>query len=114
MLQNQTEKRAHLLCKGTHVNKAFKHEEVRSARAYVLIESIEGKTHEVLMALRGKPGIKFMDYLEGPPDTIVILQACNRQKLAELTNHVLALIEPLIEKFEVLPTKNGNGMQAYS
>ena len=76
-----------------------------NTRVYVLIDSVEGKAHEVLMILRGKPGIAFVDLLEGPPDIIVMLQARNRQSLAELTNHALASVEAMTEDFQVLPTK---------
>ena len=108
MLQQQGKNSsAHVVYNRAHNRPALKREVTMSTRAYVLINSVEGKAPEVLTTLRGKPGIKFMDYLEGPPDIIVILQACTRQKLAELTNHVLYLVESLIENFQVLPTKNG-------
>ena len=78
-----------------------------SARAYVLLDAVEGKAHEVAQTLRNKPGVKMVDLLEGPPDIIVMLQARSRQKLAELTNKTFASVEKMADTWQLLPVQNG-------
>jgi hypothetical protein len=76
-------------------------------RVYILLEVIEGKAKEAAETLRGNPGVKLAGVLEGQPNVIVVLQACSRSKLAELTNRALALAEGVTENLQVLPTANG-------
>ena len=78
-----------------------------SERVYLLIDAIEGKGGQVAQTLRGHPGVKMLDLLEGPPDVIVMLQALSRQKLAELTNLALASVDSMTEGMQVLPVQNG-------
>ena len=75
-------------------------------RVYVLIDAIEGKAGQVAQMLRGQPGVKMVDLLEGPPDVIVMLQSRSRQKLAELTNQTLVSVESMTEGLKVLPVQN--------
>ena len=77
-----------------------------SEGVYILIDVTEGKAGQVAETLRGQPGVKMIDLLEGPPDVVVILQARSRQKLAELTNRALALVENITEGIQVLPVQN--------
>jgi len=60
-----------------------------SKRVYVLIDAVEGKAGQIAQMLRGQPGVKMVNLLEGPPDVIMMLQARSIQKLAELTNQAL-------------------------
>jgi hypothetical protein len=78
-----------------------------SARAYILIDAVEGKAHEVLMSLRGKPGVTFVDCVEGPPDIVMMAEAEDNQKLADLTIKALTSVENLTEDIQVLPVCNG-------
>ena len=55
----------------------------------MLIDAVEGKAGQIAQMLRGQPGVKMVDLLEGPPDVIMMLQARSRQKLVELTNQAL-------------------------
>ncbi len=57
--------------------------------------------------MRGKPGVVKADLLEGPPDVIVVVEASNRQELAELTMQVLASVETMTEHLQLLPTRDG-------
>ena len=75
-------------------------------RVYVLIDAIEGKAGRVAQMLRGQPGVKMVDVLEGPPDVIVMLQARSRLELAELTNQALVSVESMTEGLKVLPVQN--------
>ena len=83
-----------------------------SKRVYVLIDAVEGKAGQIAQMMRGQPGVKMVNLLEGPPDVIVMLQARSGQKLAELTNRALASVEAVTENLQVLPVQNGYGMQA--
>ena len=74
-----------------------------SARAYILIDAVEGKAHEVLMSLRGKPGVTLVDCVEGPPDIVMMVEAEDNQKLADLTIKALTSIENLTNGAQVLP-----------
>ena len=55
----------------------------------MLIDAVEGKAGQIAQMLRGQPGVKMVDLLEGPPDVIMMLQARSRQELVELTNQAL-------------------------
>jgi len=78
-----------------------------SARAYVLLDIKEGKSKQVAKVLQDKPGIVIADLLEGPPDVIMVVEASDRQKLAELTVQALAVVENMTENFRLLPAVPG-------
>ena len=78
-----------------------------SARAYVLLEIKEGNSKQVAKVLRGKPGVVVADLLEGPPDVIMVVEALDSQKLAELTVRALAAVENMTENFCLLPAELG-------
>jgi len=78
-----------------------------SARAYVLLQVAQGKSNLVANVLRRKNGVRVVDVLEGPPDLMVLVEAAERQKLAELTVRALAEVEPLTENLQVLPAQSG-------
>ena len=76
-----------------------------SARVYILLDIVRGKSEYVIQALRGKPGVVMVDPLEGPPDVIIVVEAPKRQKLAELTIQALASVETMTEGLRLLPLK---------
>jgi len=78
-----------------------------SARAYVLLDAVEGKAYEVAQTLRNKSGVRTVDVLEGPPSLVMVIQARSRQKPAELTNRALVSVEAVTENLQVLPVQNG-------
>ncbi len=77
------------------------------ARAYLLLDVIDSRSGEVARVLRGRPGVVKADMLEGPPHVIVVVEAANRQELAELTVQVLASVETMTEHMQLLPTQDG-------
>ena len=77
-----------------------------SARAYVLLHIVDGNSEWVLQALRSMPGVVTVDVLEGPPDVIMVVEASERQKLAELTTQALASVETAIEDMRLLPSRD--------
>jgi hypothetical protein len=74
-----------------------------SIRAYVLLCLTKGNPALVAQVLRQKPGVLMADPLEGPPDVIVVVEAPERQKLADLTVQALSSVEAMIENVRLLP-----------
>jgi len=79
-----------------------------SARVYVLLDVVDGKSDEVAQALRGKPGVVIADLLEGPPDIIMVVEASERQKLIKLTMQALASVEAATEGLNLIPTRESH------
>ena len=77
-----------------------------SSRAYVLLHIADGNSELVLQALQSMPGVVTVDVLEGPPDVIMVVEASERQKLAELTTQALASVETVIEDMRLLPSRD--------
>ncbi len=78
-----------------------------SARAYVLLNVTGEKAEHVAQTLRSKPGVAIVDLLEGPPDVVLMVEAPNRQKLAELAAGALASVESMSEGIWLLPVPYG-------
>ena len=74
-----------------------------SVRAYILLHLAKGNPDRVARALRRKPGVLMADPLEGPPDVIVVIEAPERQRLADLTVQALSSVETMIENVRLLP-----------
>ena len=83
-----------------------------NAKAYILLDIINGKSQEVAECLSGRPGVVGLELLEGSPGMLVKCEANNRQALARLTVDALAAVEHAIENVSLLPVKVGvrNGM----
>ena len=76
-----------------------------SAKAYVLLDIADGEPEQAVQALRGKPGVVMADYLDGPPDVIAVVEAPERQELADLTVQALASVEAVIDNVWLLPVQ---------
>ena len=63
-----------------------------AARAFVLIETVVGKTREVVDGLRQIEGIKSVDTVTGPYDIIVIVEA---EALNDIGDLVTGKIHPV-------------------
>jgi len=63
-----------------------------TARAFVLIETVVGKTREVVDGLRQIEGIKSVDPVTGPYDVIAIVEA---ETLNEIGDLVTGKIHPV-------------------
>ena len=74
-------------------------------KVYVLLNVMDGKSEEVAQILRGKPGVVKVDQLEGTPEVITVVEAYDRQELAELTMQVLTSVENMTEGLQLLPTR---------
>ena len=84
------------------------------ARVYVLLDIVDGKSEQVAQALRSKPGVAMEDTLEGPPDVIMVVEASQRQKLAQLTIQALASVETMTQGLRILPAQNEKGDQKHA
>lgn len=81
-----------------------------NARVYVLLEVVQGKLAEAVRTLRDRPGVITADIVEGPPDIVMVLEARQRRRLAELTVEALNSIEGVTENMQLLPvTTNSDG-----
>jgi len=83
-------------------------------RVYILLNAVVGKTEQVAQVLQGKPGVVIVDLLESlpvvmlenPPNVIMMVQAHERRKLAELTIQALASVDTMTEEVYLLPVKD--------
>jgi hypothetical protein len=74
------------------------------SRIYVLINTLPGRVDDVVRGLQDKAGVLMADAVEdAPPDIIMVVQASNNQKLAELTLDALLPVEEWIKELQVLP-----------
>jgi hypothetical protein len=72
------------------------------ARVYVLVHAAPGRSDEVLVALRDKPGVLVADVLESQSDVIMVVEA-ERQRLARMTIQALVSVEMLAEGVHLMP-----------
>ncbi|MDD4859713.1 MAG: hypothetical protein PHR56_05860 [Dehalococcoidales bacterium] len=77
-----------------------------SARAYLLLNILEGKSEQVARLLRGKPGVLSADALEGRPDVIVMVEAADRRTLAEMIMPAISSIDQVTEDLRLLVTRD--------
>ncbi len=81
-----------------------------SARAYVLLSVVQGKTTRVVRMLRNRPGVVMADVIEGPPDIVMVIEAQGRRRLAQLTVEALSSVENMTGDMQLLPVAaNGRG-----
>lgn len=84
-------------------------------RVYILLNIVDGKAEQAAQVLQGKPGVIIVDVLENlpvvmlenPPNVIMMIQAHERRKLAELTIQALASVETMTEHVCLLPARDG-------
>jgi hypothetical protein len=80
-----------------------------SDRVYILLDVVQGKTAHVAGKLRRLAGIRIVDVLEGKPDVIAVVEAPERQRLAEIIMRVFPSVENMIEDLQLLPARDGPG-----
>jgi hypothetical protein len=66
-------------------------------RAYLVLQTDGAKSQEVISDLLNKPGIVTVDWLEGPPNLIVVVvvEAETRQELVRFIEQTLDLVESI-------------------
>ncbi len=73
-----------------------------SARAYMLLDILEEKSSDAIQTLKNITGVTLADTLEGHPNILVMLEAADRQKLAELMMPVLSIADRVTEDLHLL------------
>jgi hypothetical protein len=81
-----------------------------SARAYVLFEIVDGNYEYAVQMLRSQTGIVFADWLEGHPDIIAMVEAPNRQRLAEVMMPIIGCIDGITEDLHLLVTRDNEAL----
>jgi DNA-binding Lrp family transcriptional regulator len=63
------------------------------AKAFILIETVVGRTKEVVAGLSGLEGVKSVDTVTGPYDVIAIIEADSLNEIGDL---VTQKIHPIV------------------
>jgi hypothetical protein len=85
-----------------------------SIRVYVLLDIVDGSSDYVLQVLRGKAGIVLADRLDGHPDIITIVEAPDRQRLAEVLMPIIGCIDGIAEDLHLLVTRDNELLHDHS
>lgn len=75
------------------------------ARVYVLVDVAGGYHKEVASALRHKPGVVMADSVEAEQKVIMVVEAQDRERLAELTVRALTSVETAIGEMHLMPAE---------
>ena len=77
-----------------------------ASRAYMLLELTDVESDQVAQELQSQPGVVIADPLEGPPDILMMVEAPDRQKLAELAIKAIGSVESVAKGIRVLPSRD--------
>ena len=77
-----------------------------SARAYMLLDIVDRSCEYAVQMLRSREEVILADRLEGYPNIIAIVEAADRQSLAEATMPVLGCIDGVTEDLLLLVTQD--------
>ena len=77
----------------------------RRARAYILLSTIKGQAEEAALIMQQNAGVVLVERIEGPPDIIGVVEALDRQELANAIMKVLSSIEAITDRVELLPVR---------
>jgi hypothetical protein len=78
-----------------------------SVRAYMLLDIVDRSCEYAVQMLRSQAEVILADRLEGYPNIIAIVEAADRQSLAEAIVPVLDCIDGITEDLHLLVTKDG-------
>jgi hypothetical protein len=73
-----------------------------SARVYMLLDILNEKYECALQILQNIDGVILTDTLEGHPNTLVIIEAPDRERLVELMMPVLGSVDRVTEDLRLL------------
>lgn len=76
-----------------------------SDRVYVLLKVVEGKSAQVVSTLKDKHGVVMADVLEDQSEVMMVAEASERQRLAELTVQAIISVEDVTGEVRLLPIK---------
>ncbi|MBI4295545.1 MAG: hypothetical protein HY667_00360 [Chloroflexi bacterium] len=83
-----------------------------SNRVYVVLDVIEGKAKQVACTLLQKSGVMVADVLDSPPGVMMVVEASERKRLAELTVQAIASVNGMMEGLRLLPVQDEVKAQA--
>lgn len=75
-------------------------------RAYMLLDVVDRSCEYAVQMLRGRAEVILADRLEGYPNIIVMVEAADRQGLAEAIVPVLGCIDGITENLHLLVTRD--------
>jgi len=78
-----------------------------SSRVYILLDILEDKYTSALNILKKISGVVIADTLEGHPNTLVIMEAPDRQKLVDRMMPVLGSVDRVTEDLHLLVSRAG-------
>lgn len=78
-----------------------------SSRVYILLDILENKYASALDILKKIAGVIIADTLEGHPNTLVIMEAPDRQKLVDQMMPVLGSVDRVTEDLHLLVSRAG-------
>jgi len=77
-----------------------------SIRAYVLLDIVDGSTQYAVQMLRSRAEVVLVDWLEGSPDVIAMVEAPERQRLTEAIMPVIRCVDGITEDLHLLVTRD--------
>jgi hypothetical protein len=77
-----------------------------NSKAYILIDVADGRASEVLAMLQRRPSMAAVDGVKGPPDMVMVVEADEAQKLAEVTVKALTPASHLTDSIKCLPVSH--------
>lgn len=78
-----------------------------SVRAYMLLDIVDRSCEYAVQMLRSRAEVILADRLEGYPNIIAMVEAADRQSLAEAVMPVLDCIDGITEGLHLLVTRDG-------
>ena len=78
-----------------------------SFKAFVIMDSPTEKTANMVRTLRKKPGVVSVDRIEDSPQLIVVVEARERRKLAELTVQAISAADSMVTIMQLLTATSG-------
>ena len=79
-----------------------------SVRAYMLLDIVDRSCEYAVQMLRNRAQVMLADRLEGYPNIIVMVEAADRQGLAEAIMPVLGCIDGIAENMHLLVTRDND------
>ena len=77
-------------------------------RAYLVLQTVDGKSQQVISELYAKPGVVAVDLLEGSPGLIVVVEAAKRQELVRFIMQALDSVELITEDLRFFITRESS------
>jgi hypothetical protein len=78
-----------------------------SVRVYILLDIVDRSCEYAVQMLRSRPEVILVDQLEGYPNIIAMVEAADKQSLAEAVMPVLDCIDDITEGLRLLVTQDG-------